>query len=120
MEDAAKSQSSDPLQKLLSMPLVERITAVSEDVRKNTGEFRKVDPHKLAEALGAPSTKRPDSSDWAFTSRSSTPNNWLNSTPRLRKSLSTAIPCGSGSEWKPSGWGLLTNTTRTFPSPSPA
>jgi DNA invertase Pin-like site-specific DNA recombinase len=63
---AAQSQGSDPLQKLISMPLADRIAAVSEDVRKSTDEFRKVNPHKLAEALGVPTTKRPNRSDWAF------------------------------------------------------
>ena len=68
MEDgAAKSQGSDPLHKLLSMPLADRIAAIGEDVQKKTDEFRSVNPHRLAEALGVPTTKRPNRSDWALT-----------------------------------------------------
>ncbi len=66
-DDAAKSRSSDPLQKLLSMPLADRIASVSGDVRTRTDEFCSVHPHRLAEALGVPTTKRPNRSDWAFT-----------------------------------------------------
>jgi hypothetical protein len=63
----AESQVPDPLKNLLSMPLEERIVAVGRDVRDKTDEFRKIDPHKLAEALGVPSTKQPNCDDWAFT-----------------------------------------------------
>ena len=57
----------DPLPKLLSMPLVERIAAVAEDVQTETDEFRQIAPHKLAEALGVPESRRPTDRYWSFT-----------------------------------------------------
>jgi len=68
MEDGqTKSWDSDPLQPLLSMPLAERVAAVTEDVLTKTDKFRRASPHKLAEALGVPTSKRPNTSEWAFT-----------------------------------------------------
>lgn len=63
----SESKAPDPLPTLLSIPLAERILAIGRDVRDKTDEFRKIDPHKLAEALGVPSTKRPNYDDWGFT-----------------------------------------------------
>jgi hypothetical protein len=63
-----ESIPSDPLQKLLSMPLAERIAAVAEDVRTRRDEFRQIDPHELADALGVPESTRPGTGDrWTFT-----------------------------------------------------
>ena len=61
-----ESQPSDPLQKLLSMPPAERIKAVAEDVRTKTDEFRVIESHELAEAIGVPEIRRPTDTHWSF------------------------------------------------------
>ena len=58
--------TADPLKDLLSMPLAEPIAAVANDVRTRRDEFREIDPHDLAEALGVPDSSRPTDHDWFF------------------------------------------------------
>ncbi len=59
-------KSIDPLQKLLAMPLAERIKAVDEDVRTRRDEFGGIEPHDLAQAIGIPESEAPGS-EWTFT-----------------------------------------------------
>jgi hypothetical protein len=60
-------EPTNPLNKLLSMPLAERISVVAKDVRTRRDEFRDINPHDLAEALGVPDSGQPTSGDWFFT-----------------------------------------------------
>jgi hypothetical protein len=48
------------------MPLAERIAAVTEDVQTKRDEFRQIDPHKLAKALGVLESRRPNRNHWNF------------------------------------------------------
>ena len=61
-----KSVPSDPLRKLLAMPIAERIAAIARDVRTKRDEFRNVNPHELADALGVDQPESP-TNDWTFT-----------------------------------------------------
>ena len=61
-----ESTLSDLLQKLLSMPLAERMAAVTEDVRTKRDEFHQIAPNKLAEVLGVPESRRPTDKHWSF------------------------------------------------------
>ena len=50
------------------MPLAQRIAAVAEDVQAKKDEFRQIAPHKLAEVLGVPESRRPTRGHWSFIS----------------------------------------------------
>ena len=66
---AAKNQNLGELQRLLAMPIAQRIEAVIKDLVTREDEFRKIQAHDLADALGVSDSQKPGSANrWNFTS----------------------------------------------------
>jgi len=61
-----QTKSSNPLQRLLAMPPAERIEAIIKDLVTREDQFRKIEPHDLAEAIGISDAGNPGG-DWTFT-----------------------------------------------------
>jgi hypothetical protein len=59
----------DKLQKLLDLPIEQRIEVIVKDLVTRDDEFREIDAHDLAKALGVSDSRNPGSAQqWRFTS----------------------------------------------------